>query len=84
MFMVELRSVINIGIPYEELKMKDFCGNSEIERVLALTKSLVSCSVLINLERFLDVAEYTPMRELKYNRRFRYLHVNLFRRYNAG
>jgi len=65
LFMVELRSVKNISNPYEELKIKDFVGNSEIERVLALTKSLVSCSVLINLERFLDVAEYTPMRRTK-------------------
>ena len=39
LFMVELRSVQTIGIPYTELKIKDFGGNSEIERILALTKS---------------------------------------------
>ena len=61
--MVELRSVKNISNPYEELKIKDFVGNSEIERVLALTKSLVSCSVLINLERFFNAIETSNLLE---------------------
>ena len=49
--MVELKGVQTIGIPYKELKIKDFGGNSEIERILALLKFFVSYSVLINLER---------------------------------